>query len=78
MAGIRTTDWFLDPIRRVLLDGVIRTRIRFSFKIQQWKLRMMALEAALGEAAYSRLRRLLANNKPFKCTDVQIGDAALL
>ena len=44
---------------------------------QQWKARMMAQEAALREIANSRLRRLLALNKSFSCTDVKIGGAVL-
>ena len=38
---------------------------------------MMAQEAALKEVANSKLRRLPARKKSFKCTDVQIGDAAI-
>ena len=37
----------------------------------------MARGAALKESADSRLRRMLAYNKSFTCTDVRIGDAAL-
>ena len=40
---------------------------------QQWKLRMMAQEAALKEVANRKLLRLLASNKTFNCTDVKIG-----
>ena len=45
--------------------------------VQQWKLRMMAQEAALKEIANSKLRRLLAFNKTFNCTDVKVGDSVL-
>ena len=41
---------------------------------QQWRLRAMAQEAVLGEEASSKLRRRLARNITFDCTDVQIGD----
>ena len=44
----------------------------------QWRLRMMAQEGALKEEATSKLRRLLAYDRSLKCTDVRIGDAALL
>ena len=44
---------------------------------QQWELRMVAQEEALGEIAAGRLRRLLAFNKSFTCTDVKIGATAL-
>ena len=44
---------------------------------QQWKLRMQAREATLGEIAKSKLRRLLAQNKSFNCTDVAVGDSVL-
>ena len=43
----------------------------------QWKLRMMAQEAALNEIASSKLRRSLAFNKSCACADVKIGDAIL-
>ena len=39
---------------------------------------MMAQEAALEEAAKSKLRRLLAYNKSSSCRDVQIGDTVLI
>ena len=42
---------------------------------QQWKLRMMAQEPALGAMANSRLRRLSARYKSVACADVKIGDA---
>ena len=45
---------------------------------QQWKLRMMAQGAALKGVAYSKLRRLLAYNQSFTCTDVHIGGASSL
>ena len=45
--------------------------------VQQWKLRMMAQEAALKEVANSKLRRLLAHNKTFNCADIKVGDTAL-
>ena len=44
---------------------------------QQWTLRMRAQEVASKEIANGKLWRLLAFNKPFTCTDVKIGDAAL-
>ena len=44
---------------------------------QQWKLRMMAQEAALKEIANSRNRRAAAYNKSFNCTNVKNGDTAL-
>ena len=44
---------------------------------QQWKLRMMEQEAALGEVADGKPRRLLAYNKSFSCTGVKIGGASL-
>ena len=43
---------------------------------QLWGLRMMAQQAASKGAVDAELRRLLARNKPFKCTDMRIGDAA--
>ena len=46
--------------------------------VQQWKLRMMAQEAAPKEIAISRLRRSLAYNKSFNCRGVQIGDTVLI
>ena len=45
--------------------------------VQQWRLRMMAQEAARQVIANSRLRRLLASNKSFTCTDEKIGDTTL-
>ena len=44
---------------------------------QQWKLHMMEQEAALKQIATSRLRRLLARNESFTCTDGKIGGAVL-
>ena len=44
---------------------------------QQWELRMRAREAAPKGMAKRKLRRLLANNKPFSCTEIAIGDSAL-
>ena len=38
---------------------------------------MTAQEAALKEVATGKLWRLLASNKSFRCTDVQIGDTVL-
>ena len=38
---------------------------------------MMAQEAALKEVANSKLRRLLAHNKTFNCTDIKVGDTVL-
>ena len=40
--------------------------------VKQWKLRAMAQEAALQEAAKSKLRRLSAHNETFNCTHVEI------
>ena len=45
--------------------------------VQQWELRMMAQEAAHKEIANSKLRRLLAHNQTFNCTDIKIGDSVL-
>ena len=45
--------------------------------VQQWKLRMMALEATLKEVANGKWRRLLARNKSFICTNVKISDSAI-
>ena len=45
--------------------------------VQRRKLRMMAREAALKEAANIEMGRLLAYNEAFNCTDVKIGDTAL-
>ena len=45
--------------------------------VQQWKLRMKAQEAAMKEIANSKLRRLLAYNKTFECTDIKMGDTVL-
>ena len=39
---------------------------------------MMAQEVALKEVANSKLRLLLSFNESFTCTDVKIGDTALL
>ena len=39
---------------------------------------MTAEQASAGEAANSKLRELMAHIKSFMCTDLQIGDAALL
>ena len=44
---------------------------------QQWKLRMMAQEAALSKAGNGRLRRLLARNRSFSCADIGTGAAVL-
>ena len=44
---------------------------------RQWELFMMAQEAALKEVASSKLRRFLAYNETFNCTDVAIGDIIL-
>ena len=38
----------------------------------------MAQDAAFAEAANSKLRRLSAYNKSFKCADIKIGDSKLL
>ena len=45
--------------------------------VQQWKLRMVAQEAALNEVAISKFRSPLAYNKSCDCTDVKIGGAVL-
>ena len=44
----------------------------------QWKLRMRAQEATLKEVANSKLRRILAHNQTFNCTEVAVGDTVLL
>ena len=44
---------------------------------QQWKLRTHAHEAALKEVANGKLPRLVAYNRPFNCTDVNVGDSSL-
>ena len=44
---------------------------------QQWQLRMMAQEAALKKVATSKLRRLMARNKAFNCTDIKVGGSVL-
>ena len=40
---------------------------------QQWKLSMRAHEAALKEVANGKLPRFLAYNRPFNCTDINVG-----
>ena len=45
--------------------------------VQQWKLRILAQEAALREFAGGRLRNFLAYSKSFKCTGVEIRNTAL-
>ena len=45
--------------------------------VQQWKLRMMAQEAALKEVANSKLRRLLAQTKTLNYTEIKVGDSVL-
>ena len=52
--------------------------ISLSGQFAQLKLRMMAQEAALKEAASGRLRRMLALNKSFTCTYAKIGAAGLV
>ena len=42
--------------------------------VTQWKLRMLAQEAALREIANGKLRRILAFNNSFDCVDVRVGD----
>ena len=42
---------------------------------RNWKLRTSAREATLIEIANSKLRRLLAQNNTFGCTDPQVGDS---
>ena len=44
---------------------------------QQWRLRMRAQEAPLKEIAKSKLRRLLAYNKSFNCTFINVGYSVL-
>ena len=44
---------------------------------QQWKLRIMAQDAASKEIANSRLRKVLAYNESFTRTNVKIGDAVI-
>ena len=43
---------------------------------QQWGLRTLAQEAALKVIADSRLRKFLAHNKSFTCTNIKTGDTA--
>ena len=45
--------------------------------VQHWKLRTTAQEAAMKEVAERSLRRLLAYDKAFRCTDGKIGDSVL-
>ena len=45
--------------------------------VAQWKLRMLAQEAALKEIANSKLRRILAPNNSFDSVDVAVGDEVL-
>ena len=45
--------------------------------VQQWKLRMRAQEAALEKIANRKVRRLLAYNRSFNCTDINAGDSVL-
>ena len=45
--------------------------------VNQWKLRMRAQEATLREVANSKLRRILAHNHKFTCTEVAVGDMVL-
>ena len=45
--------------------------------VAQWKLRMMAQEAALREIANSKLRRILAFNNSFGSADVRVGGEVL-
>ena len=52
-------------------------RLPFGPFAPQWKFRLAAQEEALKEAASGKLRRLLAYNKSFLCTDVRIVDTAL-
>ena len=42
--------------------------------LQQWKLRMMAQEAASKEVDNGKLRRLSAPKRYFNCVDVKIGN----
>ena len=41
---------------------------------KQWKLRMMAQEAAMEEVANGKSRRFLATKNSFRCAGVKIGD----
>ena len=43
-----------------------------------WKLRVMAQEAALKEMARSKLRRQLAHDRSFNRADAEVGDSVLL
>ena len=45
--------------------------------VAQWKLRMLAQEAALKEIANRKLRRTLAPNNSFDSVDVAVGDEVL-
>ena len=45
--------------------------------VNQWKLRMRAQEATLKGVANSKLRRILAHNQTFNCTEVAVGDMVL-
>ena len=45
--------------------------------VANWKLRMLAQEAALKEIANSKLRRILAFNNSFESVDVKVGDEVL-
>ena len=44
--------------------------------VAQWELCIMAQEPALGEVAYSKLRRIPAFNNSFGSVDVRVGDEA--
>ena len=44
---------------------------------QQWILRVTAQEPVLKEMANDTLRRRLAHNRSFNCTDANVGDSVL-
>ena len=46
--------------------------------VRRWKLRTPAQGAHFEEIANGHLRRLLARNKSFERTNVEVGDSALL
>ena len=81
----RPVNWFLGPTRRICSDGAIRTKIPPLASLllflgqcaPQWRLRLIAQEAALKGVANSNLRILLAYNKSFMRTDVRVGYLAL-
>ena len=84
--GIRPINWFFGSNPADLFgwcekdeDLLFRHDVALPGQFaQQWKLRIMAPEAATKEVAKSKLRILLAYHKSFQCTDVGIGDTLLL